>query len=59
MNNLEIRTAIMAAGLKHYQVAEKLGIHDDSFSRMLRKELTDEKKRIVLEAIEALKQNDR
>ena len=51
MKNKEIRTAIEAAGVKYWQVAEKLGIYDGNFSRKLRKELSEAEKDRVLQAI--------
>lgn len=44
MNNIEVRTAIKEAGLKYWEVAEKLGMNDGNFSRKLRKELSDVEK---------------
>ena len=37
MHNQEIRAAIKAAGVKYWQVAEKLGLYDGNFSRKLRR----------------------
>ncbi|SCJ55523.1 Uncharacterised protein [uncultured Butyricicoccus sp.] len=44
MRNTEIRHEIAAAGLRHWQVAEKFGLNDGNFSRKLRHELSDEEK---------------
>ena len=44
MKNLDIRSEIMGAGLKLWQVADGLGITDATFSRKLRHELPDDKK---------------
>lgn len=52
MTNTQIRAAIAAAGLKQWHVAERLGITESKFSRMLRHELTEEQRQQVLEAIE-------
>lgn len=41
MQNMEIRHEIAAAGLRHWQVAEKFGLNDGNFSRKLRHELSD------------------
>lgn len=57
MNNIEIRIAILQAGLKNWQVANKLGIYEESFSRKLRYELSKEEKQRVLQAIKELKEN--
>lgn len=55
INNLEIRQKIEQRRLKYWEVADALGIHAGSFSRMLRKELTAEQKQKVLDAIESIK----
>ena len=41
MRNIEIRHEIAAAGLRHWQIAEKFGLNDGNFSRKLRHELSD------------------
>lgn len=55
MNNKDIRSAIEKAGLKYWQVADQYGLNDGNFSRLLRKELPQEKKRKIFKAIEAAK----
>lgn len=54
MNNLEIRTAIKKARLYSYEVAAALGLSETSFSRKLRKELSEEEKEKILDVIEKL-----
>lgn len=44
MHNLDIKEAIRKAGLKFWQVADRLGLNDGNFSRKLRKELPEEEK---------------
>ena len=44
MHNLDIKEAIREAGLKFWQVADRLGLNDGNFSRKLRKELPEEEK---------------
>lgn len=56
--NVEVRELIKSQKIYSYEVAEKLGIHETTFYRMLRKELTDEKKQEILAAIEELKQEN-
>lgn len=51
MNNQDIRKAIQDKGLKYWQVADKYGVNDGNFSRLLRKELSSEVKRKVFKAI--------
>lgn len=58
-NNIEIRKAIKAKNLYYYEVAESLGISDFTFSRMLRKELTDNRKAEILNAISGMKAETR
>ncbi len=54
MKNQDVRRAAQAAGVKLWQIADELGIMDTSFSRMLRKELSDEKKAEIFGIIEKL-----
>lgn len=51
MTNFEVRQAISAAMVKHWQVADKLGICPEHFSRMLRYEVSEEKKNEILAAV--------
>lgn len=55
MRNEEIRRA--KGSVPNWLIAEKLGIHENSFYRLLRQELPKEKKKEILEIIEELKQN--
>ncbi len=52
--NDEITIACISNHVKKYQVAEKLGITDTSFSRKLRKKLSEEEKEKVLKIISEL-----
>ena len=54
MKNQEIRMAAAHSGVKLWQVAEKLGITDSTFSRKLRKEFAPETKERVLSIIQGL-----
>lgn len=53
--NNDIRNAISKSRLTTWLVAEKLGIHENTLFRKLRKVLTDEEKMKIMEAIEKLK----
>ena len=55
MCNMAIRSAIQNAGIRHWMVADKLGVSETTFSRMLRKELPENRKKEVLEAVEKAK----
>lgn len=59
MNNLEVREAIKAAGLKQWQVAEGYGLHEGNFSRLFRKELSETEKQKIMEVIEKVKEGVR
>ena len=54
MANEDLRCKVGSYNLKLWQVAQKLGITDASFSRMLRVELSPEKKKEIYEIIEKL-----
>lgn len=54
--NKEVRKAATAAGVKLWQIADKLGVVDATFSRQLRKEFSPEKRKQVLQIIRELEQ---
>ena len=54
MNNMDIRQAIAKKRLRHYEVATALGVSEFTFSKWLRKELSDEKKAKIMSAINDL-----
>ena len=56
MTNIDVRKAIENAGLKYWQIADRLGVYDGNFSRMLRRELPQEKKQRIIQIIQDLKQ---
>ena len=56
MKNKDIREAAKAAGVKLWQIAEKLGINDGNFSRKLRFELSEAEKAKIFKIIEELKE---
>jgi len=57
--NHELRLKIYASGLKQWQVAERYGLNEGNFSRLLRHELSEEKKQRIIEIIEQLKTKER
>lgn len=59
IKNQEIRNSILKNNLKFWQIAEKLNINDGNFSRLLRKELTKDKKEEILKIIEDLKEEEK
>lgn len=54
MYNLEIRMKIKQNRLCHYEVAQKIGISEATFCRWLREELSEERKKLVLSAVDKL-----
>ncbi len=54
MSNVDIREKVRTKGLKLWQIAAELGITDSTFSRKLRKELTEEEKSRILSIIDRL-----
>lgn len=52
--NEDIRNAISDSGIKHWQVAAAYGISDGNFCRLLRQELPQPKKEIILKIINDL-----
>ena len=59
MKNVEIRTACMEAGVKHWQLAAALGITETHFSKKLRNELPKDEKEKILEVLSQLVQERR
>lgn len=53
--NQDIKATIKAAGLKQWQVAKKCGVYESTFCRWLRDELSEERRRLILKAIDDLK----
>lgn len=54
MTNQDIRQEAKTAGVKLWQIADKLGLNDGNFSRKLRYELTSEEKAKIRGIIAAL-----
>ena len=52
--NIDIREVIKGLGFRNYEVAEKIGIREETFSRMLRRELPSENKNEIFTAVEEL-----
>jgi len=54
MANEAVRMAAKQAGVKLWEVADYCGVADTTFSRQMRKELSEEKQQILLGAIKAI-----
>lgn len=57
MKNIEIRNALKKHALKQWELAELLGVSEQTICRWLRKELPMEKKMFILNLIERSDQN--
>ncbi len=55
MKNADIREMIKILRLHHYEVADCIGISETTFCVWLRNELTDERRKKVMKAIEELR----
>ncbi len=55
MKNVDIREETKAAGIKLWEIADRLGYSDSTFSRKLRKELTDAEKAEIRKILETAK----
>lgn len=53
--NQDVRQAAKEAGLKLWQIADRLNLNDGNLSRKLRKELPEAEKAKILEIINELK----
>ena len=54
MHNRDIRNTAAGSGVRLWQISEALGIADCSFSRKLRKELSEDEKQRIFGIIEDL-----
>lgn len=55
MVNESVKKAIKESNIKQWMVAERYGLHEGNFSRLLRHELTEDEKERILSIIEELK----
>lgn len=49
--NQEVREALQNKGMKQWELADLLGVSEFTLTRWLRKELTEDKKELLLKAI--------
>lgn len=55
MSNKDIEYLLKKEQIYKWQIAEKLGLHETSFCRWWRKELSQEQVQMVLSAVEEIK----
>ncbi len=58
MENKEIRKKIWEASLRHYKIAEKIGVSHITIMNWMRVKLTPEREAKILKAIEELSKDD-
>ena len=58
MCNEDIKHIIRKSRFFNYELADKLEISESTFSGWFRNELSDEKKKLILEAIEKLERSE-
>lgn len=54
MKNQKIRQTALAKGVRLWQIAEALGVHENTFSRRMRTELPQEEQERILAIIDDL-----
>ena len=52
--NMDVRAKAAMYGIRMWELAEELGIFDSSLSRKMRKELPDEEKKKIFDAIDRI-----
>lgn len=58
MNNAEIRIEAMKKGVKQWQIAKALGISETYFCKIMRKELSQDKKDEIIQIIDEISKKD-
>ncbi len=56
VNNKTIKDEIRSSGIPQWKVADKVGVSEQTLIRWLRKEVSNEKESIILNAIRELKE---
>ena len=59
MYNLDVRLKIKQNRLCHYEVAREMGVSEFTFCKWLRKEMSEDKKKLVLSAIDKIIRGER
>lgn len=55
MSNTEIRAELKAAKIPYWKIADKLGVHENTIIRRMRKELSEEESKRFRAAIAEIK----
>lgn len=54
LKNVEVRRLAKEKNVRHWQIADEIGVSESTFVHWLRKELSDEKKEKIIAAIEKI-----
>ncbi len=54
--NMDIRTRAENAGVRLWEIADKLKLRDSEFSRLMRREIDGERKALIFALIEEIKE---
>lgn len=57
MENTEIRNEAKRMNVRHWQIADYIGISESTFVHWMRRELQPDRKKMVLDAINAISAN--
>lgn len=53
--NIDVRTAMLLADIRQYEVADAIGVTEQYFSQLLRHELSTDKKDAIMDVINQIK----
>ena len=56
MKNADLRKKAKSAGVRLWQIADALGISEPTMTRMLRRDLTPEKERQIIQIIDQIRE---
>ncbi len=59
MYNLDVRLKIKQNRLCHYEVAREMGVSEFTFCKWLREEMSEDKKKLVLSAVDRIIRGER
>ena len=55
MNNEQLKELMRENGIFMWEVAKKLNVYETSFSKWFREELSEDRKKLVLSAVESIR----
>ncbi len=55
ISNIDLRNELSDLGVKHFEIAKRMNITDAAFSKKIRTELSEEKKKEIIELAKKIK----